>query len=237
MRLELSAAPCSLGRQSTRQCLTCNSDSTLVSVKEHSNKKQLQTTANVSLFSCLHKLGSILLSLTGMLSEIFRILSPTFEKFFVSPFKRRNMKKLYYVQSRLRDHRVIHYHVRVNWSQQQLLVKWLVTSICTSARTDCFTWADWFQFSAIFCSSPNSYIFKMVKRLVTVIFVCIYLGSQSTKQISCSLAMHLQRSMLQPLNLKTHHAVLENALAQLLTDSNFCSAADARSDKMHEQAL
>ena len=72
---------------------------------------------------------------------------------------------------------------------------------------------------------------------MTVIFVCIYLGSQSTKQISCSLAMHLQRSMLQPLNLKIHHALLENALAQLLTDSNFCSAADARSDKMHEQAL
>ena len=37
----------------------------------------------------------------------------------------------------------------VNWSQQQL-VKWFVTSICTSARTDCFTWADWIQFSTIF---------------------------------------------------------------------------------------
>ena len=29
----------------------------------------------------------------------------------------------------------------------------------------------------------------------------------------------------------------ERFFSQLLTDSNFCSAADARSDKMHEQAL
>ena len=32
-------------------------------------------------------------SLTGMHTEILLILSPTFKNFFVSPFKRRNVKK------------------------------------------------------------------------------------------------------------------------------------------------